>query len=124
MIYRGEAVVRPGMKEFGGVRGLALDTEQYVESSGPGWGNRWARISEFWLHYCQYDGSGRCEEGIRATLCAELLPGQRTISANEVSSGGSLLAFQLQFDKFDCGPHAAADKKAIALHLQFRRWQF
>jgi hypothetical protein len=36
MIYQGEAVVRPGMKQFGGVRGLALDAEQYVESSGAG----------------------------------------------------------------------------------------
>src|SRR5712691_2733195 len=58
-----------------------------------------------------------------ARLRPEFLARLRAITSNEVGSGSSLLSFQLQFEKFEDGILAAADKKMIAFHFQFGRRQ-
>src|SRR5258708_28448599 len=58
-----------------------------------------------------------------ARLRPEFLARLRAITSNEVGSGSSLLSFQLQFQKFEDGILAAADKKMIAFHFQFARPQ-
>src|SRR6202023_1463128 len=123
MIDRREPVVRPGVKEFGCVGRLALNAKQNIECSSAGWRNRRSRALSLGFHSRQYDGSGRGRGEIRVALHPELLAGPRTIASNELCGRGSLLPFQLNFEKFDRGLAAAADKKTIAFRLQLGHWQ-
>ena len=75
MIGNGHPVVGLGVKQFGAVRRLALDAEQDVESSGPGWRDRRSRVSGLRFHFCQYDGSRECGKEIRLPYGPSFSPG-------------------------------------------------
>src|SRR5260370_609629 len=58
-----------------------------------------------------------------ARLGTGFLARLRAIASDEVGSRGSLLSFQLQFQKFDCSVLAATDEKMISFYFQFGRRQ-
>lgn len=75
MIDNREPAVRPGMKEFGCIRRLALDAEQDVESGSAGWRNRRVRVSSFWFHVASMTEPARAEKKFVLPYEPSLSPG-------------------------------------------------
>jgi len=108
------------MKKLGRIGGLTLDAEQNIESCGASGRNRWGRRPlSCGFHRSQYDGSAGWRAEIRGILRAESFAGLNTIAPTEISGGSPILAFQLQFEKFDRRFFAAAHQNMIVFHFQF-----
>src|SRR5271156_614679 len=81
------------------------------------------RRSRLRLHCGKYDGCGDREGGILLTLSAERLSWQRTITPDKISGCRPFLAFELQFQEFDCGAGATPYQKMIVFCCQVRGGQ-